>query len=59
MVQTQKKMQKKNEISKGVDKVVKANRLLEKKQAKPLPKFKLEVKGDKKQAFKPSSFKLF
>ena len=55
-----KKMQKgKPKIEKGVSKVAQADRLIKQDQAQPLPKFKIEVKGDRKEAFKASSFRLF
>ena len=55
-----KKMQKKKaKIEKGVDRLARADRLLQHKKAQPLPQFKIESKGDRKEAFKAGSFKLF
>ena len=50
------------QIKKGIDKVKKADMLLNQTSVKPLPKaneFKIEVKGNRQEAFKPSHFKLF
>ena len=55
-----KKMEKKKaKVEKGVDRLARADRLLQPKKAQPLPAFKMEVKGDRKEAFKAGSFKLF
>lgn len=60
VLKAEKKKLKKAHISKGVNKVAKADKLLDKaKSAKAQPKFALVLKGDKKEAFKPSHFKLF
>ena len=52
---------KKQKIQKGVDKIRKANQILGLEgshEVKPT-KFKIEVKGSKKEAFTASHFKLF
>lgn len=55
-----KKMKKKkHKIDKGINKIAKADKLLKKGPAQPLPSFQIEIKGNRKEAFKANSFKLF
>ena len=58
---SEKKKMKKQKIESGIDKIRKANQILNlegEREIKPT-KFKIEVKGSKKEAFTASHFKLF
>ena len=57
----EKKKMKKQKVSKGIDKIKKANKILnlEEKQPSKPNSFKIEVKGKRQDAFQASHFKLF
>lgn len=54
-----KKLKKKKEVNRGIDKIKKADKLLERSVQFNKPEFKLQLKGSKKEMFKQSEFKLF